>query len=153
MSAYAPFGHLNSLGGNGNHPYIKFYKQADRALLIHWHPLCIVPGKNCIFLQRLGILRRRQAEGEKEMRHTTRKLPCAAKGFTLIELMIVLAIIAVLLALALPAYQDYTIRAKAAEGLSNGPLPSGCRIGEEKFVESLLGLIVGGIVSRKVTQA
>ena len=41
-----------------------------------------------------------------------------SKGFTLIELMIVIAIIAILLALAIPAYQDYTIRTKVGEGLS-----------------------------------
>lgn len=40
------------------------------------------------------------------------------QGFTLIELMIVVAIIGILAALAIPAYQDYTIRARVSEGVN-----------------------------------
>ena len=42
------------------------------------------------------------------------------QGFTLIELMIVIAIVGILAAVALPAYQDYTVRAKMSEPLARG---------------------------------
>lgn len=55
------------------------------------------------------------------------------KGFTLIELMIVVAIIGILAAVALPAYQDYTVRAKVMEGLS---MATGLKAGvSETFID------------------
>ena len=55
----------------------------------------------------------------KNMKQVIKK----AKGFTLIELMIVIAIVAILVALAVPAYRDYTIRAKVAECVNGAAVP------------------------------
>lgn len=68
----------------------------------------------------------------------------AQRGFTLIELMIVVAIIGLLAAVALPAYQDYTVRAKIVEGLS---LASSAKAAVAEAYISSGGQTVTGYVS------
>jgi type IV pilus assembly protein PilA len=77
-----------------------------------------------------------QIKGGNEMKKMIQK------GFTLIELMIVVAIIGILAAVALPAYQDYTVRAKMSEVVLAA---SACRASVTEAVQGMSGAPIASL--------
>ena len=83
------------------------------------------------FLQESGTKIQRKTNWIIKMHHLNQG--SRSTGFTLIELMIVIAIVAILVALAVPAYQDYTIRAKIVECI-NGAAVAKVQVSEYRQV-------------------
>lgn len=84
---------------------------------MRWHTGCKIKGVGGASVS---------APNSKDPFHNSLKekiMKAMQKGFTLIELMIVVAIIGILAAIALPAYQDYTIRAKVSEAIISASSP------------------------------
>src|SRR5690606_28183198 len=86
--------------------------------VLYWHAICLISRCTCGALhgyRRTGKPAMWARETKPPRGDTMKKIQ---QGFTLIELMIVIAILGILMAIAIPAYQDYTVRAKVSEGMN-----------------------------------
>ena len=130
-----------------------------------WHKKCFNSPRVSETLQRSHRLhqgRENARDIQESIFYTTEENNMRKQsGFTLIELMIVIAILGILMAIAIPAYSDYTIRAKVSEGLqlasaaklsvaeysqSEGPFPGDNSTAGIAFSESISGNYVDNLV-------